>query len=704
MAAIGFQPERENRVPSLCGEVLRLSARGWRLFPARDKQPLVSDWPQQATSDLARLEFWSKRFTGCNWGAVTGEASGFFVLDVDGQDGIESLAQFERTGKILPQTLVAHTGRGSHLYFLWPEGLDLRNSAGRLAVGLDVRAAGGYVIVPPSIHPTGAAYEFIDERIAVAAAPQWLLEILGRVSASAWPGQRIGTERPRADAILKGQRNSTLMSHAGNMRRWGATPAAIEAALLALNADLCVPPLDPGEVKGIAHSAARYEPAAVSRGAVAHLQPATREWPAPLASEAFHGLAGEFVQLVGPETESDNASLLFSFHVAIGSIVGRGPYYQVGGDRHYTNLFTAIVGESAKARKGTSWGEVRRFVELLDEQWCKQRVAGGLSSGEGLIHAVRDPIVETVPQREGRRIVGHEDQTTDAGIADKRLLAVESELSQALQSAGRDGSTLSAIIRLAWDGVPLRVLAKNAKAACLEPHISILAHITVAELQRQLTTTDMANGFANRFLWVCAARSKCLPFGGVVDENALAKLAGRARQAIEFARNVGRVEFAHQARAEWALIYPALSEGRPGLLGAITARSEAQTVRLAMLYALIDQSVDIKPPHLRAALAAWRYCQDSAQFIFGKSLGDPTADEILNLLRGSGEGVTRNEITDHFKRNKSSAEIGRALAVLQSHGMTRVERRETGGRSAEVWKAICGAGQQFGIRDKREIP
>lgn len=172
MAAIGFQSERESRVPSLCGEVLRLSARGWRLFPARDKQPLVSDWPHQATSDLARLEFWSKRFAGCNWGAVTGEASGFFVLNVDGQDGIESLAQFERAGKILPQTLMAHTGRGSHLYFLWPEGLDLRNSAGRLAVGLDVRAEGGYVIVPPSVHPTGAAYEFIDERIAVAAAPQ----------------------------------------------------------------------------------------------------------------------------------------------------------------------------------------------------------------------------------------------------------------------------------------------------------------------------------------------------------------------------------------------------------------------------------------------------------------------------------------------------------------------------------------------------
>jgi hypothetical protein len=175
-------------------------------------------------------------------------------------------------------------------------------------------------------------------------------------------------------------------------------------------------------------------------------------------------------------------------------------------------------------------------VELVDDPRCKQRVAGGLSSGEGLIYAVRDPTVDTIARREGKRVVGYETQTTDAGVEDKRLLAVEGELSQALQSAGRDGNTLSAIIRLAWDGGPLRVLAKNAKAACTMPHISIIGHITAAELQRQLTTTDMANGFANRFLWICAARSKCLPFGGAVNESALMELAERTKAIIQSAR------------------------------------------------------------------------------------------------------------------------------------------------------------------------
>jgi len=607
-----------------------------------------------------------------------------FVLDVDGENGLGAIVDFEGQGCVFPKTLTTRTARGTHAFLKWPSnGAMIRNSAGKLAPGLDVRGAGGYVVVPPSIHPSGAAYNFIDENAQIAPAPELLLKMLTQVPVAV--GLSVGITERRRGVIREGQRNDTLFRNATSMWHRGMTLPAVEAALLAENAR-CVPPLDESEVREIARSACRYERAA--RLVRPHFQTGSQQWPPALAEEAFHGVAGEFVQLVRPETEADDAALLFSFLVTTGSIIGRGPYYRVGGDRHYTNLFMVIVGESAKARKGTSWGELRRFVELVDEPWCKQRVAGGLSSGEGLIYAVRDPIVETVARREGRRIVGHESQTTDGGIEDKRLLAVEGELSQALQAAGRDGNTLSAIIRLAWDGGPLRVLAKNAKAVCLEPHISILAHITIAELQRQLTTTDMANGFANRFLWICAARSKCLPFGGAVDEGALMEIAGRTRQIIQSAREINRVEFAPEARSEWSQVYPTLSTGRPGLLGRITARAEAQAVRLAMLYALLDQSAEIRLEHLRAGLATWRYSEDSARFIFGESLGDPTTDEILNLLCSTGEGITRNEFTDHFKRNKGSAEIGRALSLLQACGLARVEQRQTGGRTAEVWKAI----------------
>jgi hypothetical protein len=134
--------------------------------------------------------------------------------------------------------------------------------------------------------------------------------------------------------------------------------------------------------------------------------------------------------------------------------------------------------------------------------------------------------------------------------------------------------------------------------------------------------------------------------------------------------------------------YPQLSEGKPGLLGSITARAEAQTLRLALLYALLDKSAEIRLEHLRAALELWRYSADSAAFIFGQSIGDPTADAIVELLRNRPEGVTRTELNAHFGRNKSSAELEAAITLAQSNGFLRIDKRETGGRPAEILQLV----------------
>jgi hypothetical protein len=93
----------------------------------------------------------------------------------------------------------------------------------------------------------------------------------------------------------------------------------------------------------------------------------------------------------------------------------------------------------------------------------------------------------------------------------------------------------------------------------------------------------------------------------------------------------------------------------------------------------------ITAKHLNAALAVWKYCEDSARYIFGDALGDPVADAIMRALRSAPDGLTRTEISDALGRNRKSEEIGRALAVLAQMKMARVEKRETGGRPEEVW-------------------
>ena len=138
----------------------------------------------------------------------------------------------------------------------------------------------------------------------------------------------------------------------------------------------------------------------------------------------------------------------------------------------------------------------------------------------------------------------------------------------------------------------------------------------------------------------------------------------------------------------WHEVYPDLSEGHSGLFGAVTSRAEAQVVRLALVYALLDGSKAIGQQHLVAALALWEYCEASARYVFGDALGDPDADEILEALSRKPEGMTRTEISALFNRNKSAGQIGRALTVLLRERRVKMETIETNGRTAEVWTAF----------------
>ena len=125
------------------------------------------------------------------------------------------------------------------------------------------------------------------------------------------------------------------------------------------------------------------------------------------------------------------------------------------------------------------------------------------------------------------------------------------------------------------------------------------------------------------------------------------------------------------------------------MFGAVTSRAEAQVVRLSCLYALLDESALVEEQHLKAALAVWSYCEQSAMYIFGNELGDEVADEIRRCLRvAAPEGLTRTELRDLFGRHKSAARIGAALAALQERGLVAMRREQTDGRPVEVWFAV----------------
>lgn len=405
--------------------------------------------------------------------------------------------------------------------------------------------------------------------------------------------------------------------------------------------------------------------------------------PLLISDAAFQGLAGQFVEMVEPHSESDPVALLVQLLTAFGNAIGRGPHFVAEGDHHHTNLFMVLVGETSKARKGSSWGHVRHVMEKADASW-PSRVMSGLSSGEGLIWAVRNP-----PENADRmRRVGRGIEfIPDEGVSDKRLLVYEPEFATVLRTQEREGNKLSGTVREAWDRGDLRTLTKNSAAVATGAHISIIGHTTSQELRRYLTSTEVANGFGNRFLWISAARSKFLPDGGSLAVEDLGAIVDGIREALKYSQKLHEIRRDEKARELWHRVYPKLSEGKLGLFGALTARAEAQTMRLALIYALLDRSPVITHIHLRAALAVWAYVEKSIRLIFDDyQTGDPLADRILGELMRTPEGLSRTEISGLLERNKKGFQIEQALGLLKETGRaTLKEERSGGGRPAERW-------------------
>jgi KaiC/GvpD/RAD55 family RecA-like ATPase len=230
----------------------------WQSFPCKpqDKTPLVR-WADVATTEENMLSGWWDNNPSANIGIACGKRSGIVVLDVDtDHDGYESLQALQDKYGRLPQTPISRTGSGGeHIIFAHP-GIEIRNSAGKLGPGLDIRGDGGYIVAPPSRHPNGKFYEWVvlPSQTPLAPMPEWMIELLKE--------HQFDTRQPETTngKIISGGRNDALVKLAGSMRRKGFDEDQIFLALGDYNRKKCEPALPDGEVLQIARSVVRYEP------------------------------------------------------------------------------------------------------------------------------------------------------------------------------------------------------------------------------------------------------------------------------------------------------------------------------------------------------------------------------------------------------------------------------------------------------------
>ena len=325
------------------------------------------------------------------------------------------------------------------------------------------------------------------------------------------------------------------------------------------------------------------------------------------------------------------------------------------------------------------------MLQAAEPDWFAAHVQSGLASGEGLLWGVRDPIEKSEPMKDHGRITGYQTVTIDDGVDDKRLLVVEPELARVLKVLGRQGNTLSPVLRDAWDSGDMQTMTKNTPVRTTGAHICLIGHVTAEELKRELADTEMVNGFANRIIWLAVRRSKLLPDPTPFTGPAVASLAEELVVTFRWAETLTELRRDPEAAELWRMVYPDLSEEREGLAGALLARAEANVLRLSMLYALLDRSTVIQPEHLLSALELWGYAERSVEWIFGDAIGDPVADTIAQALEHNGR-MSRTQISSLFGRNETSGRISQALQSLLTHGKARTFMQETEGRPIEFWE------------------
>ncbi len=406
-------------------------------------------------------------------------------------------------------------------------------------------------------------------------------------------------------------------------------------------------------------------------------------WPDPLQPEAMPRVIGDFIKEATKNSEADPAAILITLlsHFAISC--GPNPYLMVGDTKHYARINGVVVGESNSARKGTSIGPVKVVFELV-ERGCKTS-PGPLSTGEGIINAVRDEAQEWVTDKKTN---SGNWQVTDPGMKDKCLLVIEEEFSSSLQASKREGNTLSSIIRTLFDSGNCEPITKTSIIRCTNAHVGIIAHITLFELKKLLSENDKMNGFGNRFLWICAKRTKLVPFPEPLPVHVKQKMAEHIESAIKLAHEGKEYKLTNEAKQLWSDCYPDLAESRPGIAGTIIARAAPYVLRLALVYCLFRKGKSIGVEDIEAALVFWKYADQSANFIFdGTTVPDRKKQKILKCL-GAGTKTTTEIRKEAFSNHIGSHILQELLEQLISDGIVECETTATGGAPKTTYRKI----------------
>ncbi|NKQ54409.1 DUF3987 domain-containing protein [Amycolatopsis sp. K13G38] len=409
--------------------------------------------------------------------------------------------------------------------------------------------------------------------------------------------------------------------------------------------------------------------------AITQVAQARAELPT-LDETALDCYLGHLVSKLDATTEADPVAVLASLLCAAGVHLGQGPHVRAGDDPHPLLVWPLIVGRTSSGRKGTSWSTARRLLDAADTEFNRANIKSGLSSGEGLAE---------------RFAIKEDEDPADAEGRDLRLMVMEAEWGGVMAKMRREGNSLSAILRSAWEGGDLSTLTVTARVAP-NSHVGILAHITPQEFRAKVSDSDLAGGTYNRFLPLAVARSKFLPFSQGADPDVLRQLGGELADRLAAGAKLGTLGFTGEAAELWRALYIRFSTDtneRPQVEQFIS-RAVPNCLRIAAIHAALDGEPVIHPAHLHAAAALVRYSIDTARAIFTDT---QTPARLVAWIAEAGPGGrTKKEITTGFFGGHTKAQqINAMLAQLADARLinraTRPRADGKPGRGTEIYTA-----------------
>ena len=650
------------------------------------KHPIPRDGFNAMSRDPRVVETMLAAGSEPNYGLVWPDGTDVVViLDVDGPDWKQRTDELAAKYGPLPRTKTTRTPSGGlHLFYRWPLGIPIpdTNHLHGFVIRFPMK---GYVVGPGSAI-NGKVYRDIGNA-DIAVLPEPWAQPPRETPLIVVAGDDGGYELP--DRVITGTRHDEIARFVASRWNRGISKEEIAAAVVAVLVPRFDEPMDAkrltDEIDHAWDTAAKkwVEPAAsdtIAVGSGVGSSPETEividplsiesriERPEPMDPHAVPVPMGLALLLdhYRPITDAPWSSLMLASCVTASALFGTAPTLRWRGS-HRPSLFGVLVGASGYGRKGATMRVVERAWTQVDSL-LPEITTGGIASGEVLVDIL------------------NEAKTNSLGT----VLIHEHEIASVLISASREGSILSQNLRKAWDGdkVDSRSRAKGRSSA-FGYNAAFLGGVTPSELGKHLTANDIANGWANRFLWFHSERRDG-GFDPAADDVLAVSDRDYLRDCIQHARTLGgsmlikplyTMTLSPEATARMEHVAHLLDRPPVGSIDALRQRMPGHVIRLAMVAALLDMTAVVELEHVTFGEAMAAYAVDSMRAVFGVRVDDPVAMLILSVLAQVPDGWMNT--TDLKKvTGKDYPRTMTALGVLLRENLIEREVRPTKGRPA----------------------